>query len=738
MAKYKVVDGVGIIPKGVKKIANDAFSDCTSLTSVEIPSSVTAIGECAFYKCTSLTSVEIPSSVIAIGENAFSDCTSLTSVKIPSSVTKIGHYAFDGCTSLTSVVIPEGVRKIGDYAFSGCTSLTSVEIPSSVTKIGKNAFSRCTSLTSIVVAEGNRVYDSREGCNAIIETKTNTLIRGLASTIIPSSVTAIGENAFSDCSSSVKIPSSVTKIGDNAFSGCTSLTSVEIPSSVTEIGRYVFYGCTSLTSIEIPSSITEIGWFAFSGCTSLTSVEIPSSVTEIGRYAFEGCTSLISIEIPSSVKQIGSYVFYGCSSLKSVVIPSSVTAIGEAAFKDCTSLTSIVIPEGVTKIENDAFKGCTSLIYVVLPDGLTRIGEAAFMDCTSLTSVVIPEGVRKIGDEAFSDCTSLTNVVISSMRTKIGRNVFEGCTSLTIAKRANQSAPAINDKLNSSDNSCNEDNSCNDKNTKKVELMIKPRFAYRLYIFPIVGEEANALVDEYMYSEEFDADLVTELDYIIAEETDRTYEICVDFYSSKDGAEYSIDNINFKELEDNALWIDSALGSYGIAHYGDDCSEDDFDEDFCLIGRIKMAHDYEYPMTKEIFKDIMDQHNRGYEDMDGNIIVDAIKRRMKQIAEQLVNDGLADDIDSVRFALQYGEIYGEPFYVNIKTDEFDPNKLRALKCDWNDCDNMPDILTEHYDSETLLQYIVYDEKFYELECGGINDFRFTVDLVNSDLESLRF
>ena len=639
MAKYKVVDGVGIIPKGVKEIGNDAFSDCTSLTSVIIPEGVT----------------------------------------------EIGNNAFSGCTSLTSVVIPEGVTKIEYDAFKGCTSLINVVINGKIKKIDYNTFKNCTALESIT------------------------------------------------------LPVGLKEIQANAFDGCVSLKSIEIPSSVTRIEDCAFFRCRSLTNVVLPDGLTRIGEAAFVDCTSLTSVVIPEGVTKIENDAFEGCTSLINVVINGKIKKIDYNTFENCTALENITLPVGLKEIQANAFDGCVSLKSIEIPSSVTRIEDRAFFRCKSLTNIVLPDGLTRIGEAAFMDCTSLTSVVIPEGVRKIGDEAFSDCTSLTNVVISSMGTKIGRNVFEGCTSLTIAKRANQSAPAINDKLNSSDNSCNEYNSCNDENTKKVELMIKPIAAYRLYIFPIVGEEANALVDEYMYSEEFDADLVTELDYIIAEETDRIYEICVDFYSSKDGAEYSIDNINFKELEDNALWIDSlALGSYGIAHYGDDCSEEDFDEDFCLIGRIKMAHDYEYPMTKEIFKDIMDQHNRGYEDMDGDIIVDAIKRRMKQIAEQLVNDGLADDIDSVRFVLQYGEIYGEPFYVNIKTDEFDPNKLRTLKCDWNDCDNMPDILTEHYDSETLLQYIVYDEKFYELECGGINDFRFTVDLVNSDLESLRF
>ena len=200
--------------------------------------------------------------------------SSVESEGIEYPVTSIGYGAFYCCTSLTSVEIPSSVTSIGRMAFLGCTSLTSVEIPSSVTSIGSDAFNKCTSLTSITVDPDNATYDSQDNCNAIIQTSDNTLIAGCQSTIIPSSVTSIGSDAFSFC---------------------TSLTSIEIPSSVTSIGNGAFYHCTSLTSIEIPSSVTRIYDYAFEGCTSLTSVEIPSSVTSIGGWAFEGCTSLPSV-----------------------------------------------------------------------------------------------------------------------------------------------------------------------------------------------------------------------------------------------------------------------------------------------------------------------------------------------------------------------------------------------------------------------------------------------------------
>jgi len=155
-------------------------------------------------------------------------------------------------------------------------------------------------LTSVTVEAGNTVYDSRNNCNAVIETSTNTLIFGCQNTTIPNSVTSIGEGAFVGCSSltSVTIPNSVTSIGYAAFYGCSSLTSVTIPSSVTSIGDFAFYRCSSLTSVTIPNNVTSIGEEAFSWCSSLTSVTIGNSVTSIGDNAFYNCSSLTSIYVP--------------------------------------------------------------------------------------------------------------------------------------------------------------------------------------------------------------------------------------------------------------------------------------------------------------------------------------------------------------------------------------------------------------------------------------------------------
>jgi len=141
------IEGCYSIPDSVTDIGDDAFSYCSSLTSVTIPDSVTSIGDWAFSGCSSLTSVTIPDSVTSIGNWAFSGCSSLTSVTIPDSVTIIGNRAFSFCSSLTSVTIPDSVTNIGAEAFSDCSSLTSVTIPDSVTAIGDRAFFLCEDLT---------------------------------------------------------------------------------------------------------------------------------------------------------------------------------------------------------------------------------------------------------------------------------------------------------------------------------------------------------------------------------------------------------------------------------------------------------------------------------------------------------------------------------------------------------------------------------------------------------------
>ena len=189
---------------------------------------MTSIGFGAFGSCISLTSATIPGSVTNLGEFAFQNCVALTSITISEGVASIGYGTFSGCTSLTSITIPESVTSIGLSAFN-CSGLTSITIPRNVRSIGDGAFGYCN-LTSINVESENPFYNSRENCNAIINSYTDQLIVGCKNTIIPENVTSIGWTAFD---------------------GCSGLTSITIPEGVTRIGRYAFNDCSDLTSVTV-------------------------------------------------------------------------------------------------------------------------------------------------------------------------------------------------------------------------------------------------------------------------------------------------------------------------------------------------------------------------------------------------------------------------------------------------------------------------------------------------------
>ena len=190
-------------------------------------------------------------------------------------------------------------------------------------------------------------------------------------------------------------------ICNDAFAGC-SLSNIAIPDSVTAIGDSAFSDCSSLSNIVIPDSVTDIGNRAFSCCRSLPNIVIPNSVTSIGDYAFEYCSSLSKIVIPNSVTAIGDFAFSCCSSLSKIVIPNSVTAIGDFAFSGCSSLSNIVIPDSVTAIGNFAFSGCSSLSNIVIPDSVTAIGYGAFWGC-SLSYDFKQELISRFGKEIFNN-----------------------------------------------------------------------------------------------------------------------------------------------------------------------------------------------------------------------------------------------------------------------------------------------------------------------------------------------
>ena len=529
------------IPASVTSIGFDAFQNCSNLATMTVETGNT------FYdsrnSCNAIIEKEsntliagcknstIPASVTSIGDDAFIDCTSLTSVTIPDGVTSIGNYAFGGCSGLTTVTIGSGVTYIGSDAFYDCTNVEVVYCNANPKELawdenGCDDFKKDGS-TIIHVADAApwiaKFGDEVHGIfsdkpyvpftwNYDAGTKTLTF-SGTAS--IPS-YNDPDERPWKDYVSEVEkivISDDVTTIGDVAFQDCTGLTTVTIPAGVTYIGYDAFYKCTAVTDVDCYADPEELTWdengcddfkedgstiihvadadswytkfggevhgifrdpstvpltwnydagtktLTFSGTEAIPScndsderpwidyvsevenIVINEGVRGIGNYAFYNCDGLTTVTIPASVKSIGSYAFEDCYSLTTVTIGSGVTNICYAAFAGCSNLATMTVDAGNTKY--DSRNGCNAIIEKetntliagcknsTIPASVTSIGVDAFIDCTSLTSVTIPAGVTSIGDYAFGGCSGLTTVTIGSGVTYIGYDAFYNCIAVT-------------------------------------------------------------------------------------------------------------------------------------------------------------------------------------------------------------------------------------------------------------------------------------------------------------------
>ncbi len=340
-----------IIPDSVTTIERSAFSNCTKLSKIKLPNNLISIGQGAFSN-SNLTSLKLPDSLVSL--EGFEDCYFSTEIIIPENVTYIGGFNYcdltdvkipknvtliegfsqshissisvseenenydsrNNCNAIIetstnkllqgsdNTVLPDTVVSLRDFAFNNCFELKSIMIPEGLVDIPDSAFLGCNNLINISVSSKNKKYDSRNDCNAIIETSTNTLIKGCSKTTIPETVINIGYDAFEFCTelTDIIIPNSVVNIGSYAFLS-SGLTSVTIPNSVTNIENGAFAYCEALTSVTMPEGIKMIADDIFSECSKLESITIPNSVWSIGNGAFSNCDSLKTINYTGTVSE---------------------------------------------------------------------------------------------------------------------------------------------------------------------------------------------------------------------------------------------------------------------------------------------------------------------------------------------------------------------------------------------------------------------------------------------------
>ena len=419
--EYK--DGLGVITfdKDITKIPSSAFSNCSTLSSIDIPESVTSIENYAFEYCESLTSMNIPDSVTSIGTSTFRDCGSLTIMNIPDGVTEIGYFTFYNCGALKTIIIPDSVTDINTFAFGGSNKLNTYFKSLIPANIGVDSFRPFSSnrriyvpysamityknvpywsdYASYIVGYNFETNTSVTDINTIYSTNKQILYTSLDNKVVtPHRPTQFGganivSNEYKDGMGVITFDKDVTEIGYSAFWMCKSLTAIKIPYTVSSIGVCAFGGCVSLMYINL-KNVTAIKIGAFDSCAALTNIHIPDNVTTLESGAFMNTINLKVFTGKFAGREVSTTV---CE--RYLLDESTHTLLGYAN----DSGTEFTIPHGVLHIGRLAFNGCDKLTSITM-NSVFSIGEIAFCGCDALKSVYcnntsIPTG----GKDMFQD-----------------------------------------------------------------------------------------------------------------------------------------------------------------------------------------------------------------------------------------------------------------------------------------------------------------------------------------------
>ena len=399
------------LPESIKRIGKSAFYKCSNLENVSMPNHIDSIHNSTFYWCEKLTNIKLPDSLKYIGELSFY-FTKLTTLELPKSVKKIDNTAFGSNYALTDIKLSDSLEYIGKDVFYRCRRLNHIYIPKNVNTIQQRAFCEC--FATIEIDKDNKVYDSRNNSNAIILTNTNTLIYGTNKTIIPNTVTEIGDYAFEYNSfDKLILPNSITKIGTEAFYHCT-INYLVIPNTVDELNLCFTGAKINKFEISDGDTILKLG-IGKNGYYYKGSYRYPEGLF----YACElsdvyiGRNLYYVVPVPNPAQYIELPSFAHNKTISSVTIGNKATIIGGSLFYD-TPVETLTIYDGCQIIDGGAFAS-TNITSVEIPSSIKEIYHNAFYN-TPLREITFHDGndSLNIADNIFENCEKLT----------IGRNLY--------------------------------------------------------------------------------------------------------------------------------------------------------------------------------------------------------------------------------------------------------------------------------------------------------------------------
>ena len=430
-----------------------------------------------YYYNNLIEHVIIESGITSIGHGAFSNCPELSSIELPEGLVVIGPYALQNCPKLTEVVIPNSVTHLGTYSLAS-TGITSIVIPSNVSQLGGFGnvwpygvalFDGCNNLQSIIVAPGNSTFDSRDNCNAIIRTETNTLVQGCGASTIPASVTSLGMNCFSGFNAidTINIPEGVLSVSYYAFRGCSNLKYISLPQTIQFLGDWAFAYCPNIEEVyckaEDPSKIMvpmEDGYVKLFDNSVYESASLYVPKASVSKYKTATLWSKFHTVSEPVIKgggliyviENGKAVVIGRSGdYHDVVISDSITINGNkyqvtvekglqyngrsGAFYEDDGIYSYTDPYITTLEHADAGGLCFNAVNLrkAICVSLTTLGGGwetdnrycAFAGCSALEEVVFPN-LSSIGDMAMMGCTVLKAIDFPKL-TRIDPYAFASC-----------------------------------------------------------------------------------------------------------------------------------------------------------------------------------------------------------------------------------------------------------------------------------------------------------------------